>query len=56
MRQAMEQHGVEPGVASDHFPGIPGSRIAVEDDGDFLFQAFKHRLQIKGKAAELTMS
>jgi hypothetical protein len=53
--KAMEQHGVKPGIAGDHLPGIPGRRIAVEDDAYFFFQSGEHRLQIKAKGAQLTM-
>jgi hypothetical protein len=53
--KAMEQHGVLRPIAGDHLPGIPGCRIAVEDDPDFLFQSGEHRLQIKDKGAQLTM-
>ena len=44
VRQAVEQHGVKPGIAGDHLPGVPGRRIAVEYDRDFFFQTGKHRL------------
>jgi len=44
MGQTVEQHGVKPRVASDHFPGVPGSRVAVEYDRYFFLQAVKHCL------------
>jgi hypothetical protein len=46
---------VETGIASDHLPGVPGCRIALEYDRDLFLQSGKHCLQIKDKGAQLTM-
>src|SRR5882672_8565870 len=39
MGQAVRQRGVKPGVASNYFPSVPGSRVTVEHDRDFFLQA-----------------
>jgi hypothetical protein len=53
---AVEQHGVKTRVASDHFPGIPGRRVALEYDPDFFSYAGKHLLEINDKGAKLTIA
>src|SRR5688572_10324246 len=44
VRQPVKQHGVEPGIAGDDLPGIPGRRVTLEYDCDFFFQAREHYL------------
>jgi hypothetical protein len=52
----VEQHRVEPRVASDYFPSVPGGRVAIEYDRYFLSETGKHRLQINDKGVQITMS
>jgi hypothetical protein len=52
----VEQHGVKAWIASDHFPGIPGRRIALEYDRDLFSYSGKHLLEINDKGAQLTMT